>query len=181
MSQRVCECLAAGLFVGGLLTAAPQPASATIVFDDHFDGNSGGMPAGWSLAFGTGSVVEWGTVVDLLYSKVVIVSDSEVDPSVGTVSIVVQIAETKGAAGAGAGFGSGAIQNSHYGMAPTDLSARAFVNPTRRDPAHLFCSPNVKVFDTFARANPEIWFPVLRVAPGGLLPGVSRNARAAGG
>ena len=106
MAQRFCQCLVAGLSVGCLLLAVPPPASATIVFDDHFDGDSGGMPAGWFLGFGTGSVVEWGTVVDLLDSKVVIASDSEVDPSVGTVSIVVQIAGANGAAGAGAGFTS---------------------------------------------------------------------------
>jgi hypothetical protein len=115
MAQRFCQCLLAGLFMVCLLLAAPQPVSATIVFDDHFDGESGGMPAGWFLAFGTGSVVEWGTVVDLLDSKVVIGSDSSVDPSVGTVSLVVQVAGASGAAGAGAGFFTSDLA-SHFGF-----------------------------------------------------------------
>jgi hypothetical protein len=113
MMRRFYQCLWAGLSTGCLLLAVPQPASATIVFDDHFDGNSGGMPAGWSIAFGTGTAVESGTVVDLLDSKVVISSDASVDPSVGTVSLELQIAGVTGAAMAGAGFGT---DSCHFGI-----------------------------------------------------------------
>jgi len=77
-----------GLSMACLLLAAPQPVSATIVFDDHFDGNSGGMPAGWFLIGGTGTVVEQGTTVTLgAELHVAIGSDATVDPSSGTVSI----------------------------------------------------------------------------------------------
>ncbi len=113
MARRFGQCLAAGFSVVCLLLAAPQPVSATIVFDDHFDGNSGGMPAGWYLSFGTGTVVESGTVVSLLYSKVVIASDAVLDPSAGAVSINLQIAEVTGTAMAGGGFASG---SSHFGV-----------------------------------------------------------------
>jgi hypothetical protein len=113
MTRRFGQCLLAGLSLVTLSPVVLQPVSATIVFDDHFEGNSGGMPAGWFLAFGTGSVVESGTVVDLLYGKVVISSDSVLDPSVGTVSIVLQIAGVAGTAMAGTGFGS---ENCHFGV-----------------------------------------------------------------
>ena len=117
-------CLSVGLFLMALSLALSQPAAATIVFNDHFDGNSGGMPAGWFLAMGSGSVVESGTVVDLLYSKVVISSDAVLDPSVGTVSIVVQIAGVTGTAMAGFGFGTG---NCHFGVLTQATDGRIYV------------------------------------------------------
>jgi len=74
-----------------LLLAAPLPASAAIVFDDHFDGNSGGMPAGWSLIEGPGTVVESGTTVTLDHD-VMISSNATIDPNSGTVTVTWDIA-----------------------------------------------------------------------------------------
>lgn len=87
MMRRFCPCLVTGLSMAFLLLAAPRPVSATIVFEDHFDGNSGGMPAGWYRIEGTGDVVEAGTTVTLGGVHVAIGSDATVDPSSGTVSI----------------------------------------------------------------------------------------------
>jgi hypothetical protein len=91
MTQRFCQCLSAGLSVVCLLLAAPWPASATIVFDDHFTGDSGAMPANWYRIWGTGAVVEAGTTVTLgqdgVGEDVAIGSDTTIDPSSGTVRI----------------------------------------------------------------------------------------------
>ncbi len=91
MRPHDCHCLVVGLFLMSLALATPHPASATIVFDDHFDGNSGGMPAGWYLLSGPGTAVESGTTVTL-YGDVVIASYATVDPSQGTVTLTAEIA-----------------------------------------------------------------------------------------
>ncbi len=91
MTRRFSQRLLAGLSMGFLLLVPPQPVSATIVFDDHFTGDSGGIPANWSRLFGTGTVVEAGTTVTLgqdgVGDDVAIGSDATVDPSSGTVTI----------------------------------------------------------------------------------------------
>ena len=87
MRPHFCQFLVAGLFLMFLILATPQPVSAAIVFDDHFTGDSGGMPAGWYRIEGTGEVVEAGTTVTLGGPHVAIGSDATVDPSSGTVSI----------------------------------------------------------------------------------------------
>ena len=90
MRPHFCHFLVAGLFLVLLSLATSQPASATIVFDDHFDGNSGGMPAGWHLLFGPGTVVESGTTV-LFTNDVIIASDGVFDPTQGDVTLSVEI------------------------------------------------------------------------------------------
>ncbi len=85
------------------------------------------MPAGWSRLFGTGSVREFGTVVDLLDSKVVIVSDASVDPSVGTVNLLAKIAGDSGVAGAGTGLVSSSL-DSHFGFRLGATDGQVYVN-----------------------------------------------------
>ena len=91
MTRRFCQCLSAGMSVVCLLLATSQPASATIVFDDHFTGDSGGIPADWFLIGGTGAVVEQGTTVTLgqegVGGDVIIGSNATIDPSSGTITI----------------------------------------------------------------------------------------------
>ncbi len=91
MRRRFPRFLLTGLSLVSLLAALPLPASAAIVFDDHFDGNSGGMPEGWSLFLGSGTVVESGTVVTLDHN-IIIVSDATIDPNSGTVAITWDVA-----------------------------------------------------------------------------------------
>lgn len=111
MTRGSSQRLLMGLSMGFLLLAAPRPVSATIVFDDHFTGDSGGMPAGWFLIAGTGAVVERGTTVTLgqegVGGDVAIGSDAEVDPSSGTVRIETDFAGIvgQGASGLIAGVG----------------------------------------------------------------------------
>jgi len=88
MARRFYQCLLAGLSVGCLLLSAPQPLSATIVFDDHFDGDSGGVPEGWE---GEGTIIEAGTTVTL-YADAGMGTLSTVDPNAGTATIWVDIA-----------------------------------------------------------------------------------------
>lgn len=54
-------------------------ASAEVIFDDHFDGNSGGMPANW-IGDGDGSVVEAGSVVTL-HDEFGIATVADLDPN----------------------------------------------------------------------------------------------------
>jgi len=98
MTQRLYQSLLAGLSVACLLLAASQPASATIVFDDHFDGDSGGMPEGWSLLFGPGTVVESGTTVTFA-GDVAIFSDAPFDPRQGEVTLAAEFALLTGTTG----------------------------------------------------------------------------------
>jgi hypothetical protein len=91
MIRDLSKGLATGFLVGCVLTAAPLLVSATIVFDDHFDGNSGGMPVGWSLFEGPGTAVESGTTVTLDHD-ILISSNATLDPSSGTMTITWDIA-----------------------------------------------------------------------------------------
>lgn len=76
-----------------LALAAGSTAGAVVLFDDHFTGDSGGIPTGWSLAFGTGSAVEVGTTVTLTGS-IAIATDSTFDPNKGTEALTISIAAT---------------------------------------------------------------------------------------
>lgn len=91
MRPHIRFCLATGLVLVSLLSTTPQAGLATTVFDDHFTGNSGGVPAGWSIVLGAGSVVEDGTTVTLGQDIVAIGSDAVLDPSSGTVTIETDI------------------------------------------------------------------------------------------
>ena len=108
MTRRFLRCALAGLPMACLLLGAPQPVSATIVFDDHFDGNSGGMPAGWHLLFGPGTVVESGTTV-LFTNDVVIASDGVFDPTQGEVTLATEFALLSGTTGGMMGLVDGNI------------------------------------------------------------------------
>lgn len=68
-----------GLMLIWLLALPAPPSSAAIVFDDHFEGNSGGIPAGW-LGEGEGSVVEAGTTVTF-HDDFVIATNEDLDPN----------------------------------------------------------------------------------------------------
>jgi hypothetical protein len=63
-----------------LLAGGTQAALATVVFDDHFTDNSGGIPAGWSLFDGPGTAIESGTTVTLDHD-IILKSASAIDPS----------------------------------------------------------------------------------------------------
>ncbi len=65
------------LLVGACLFVT-APARAVLVYDDHFAGNTGGVPAGW-FGVGDGSAVESGTIVTL-NDAYVIVTEADVDP-----------------------------------------------------------------------------------------------------
>jgi hypothetical protein len=75
------------------LSAAGSPVGARVLFDDHFTGNSGGIPTGWSLVFGTGSAVEAGTTATLTGS-IAIAADPAFDPNRGTDTLTISIAAT---------------------------------------------------------------------------------------
>ena len=61
-----------------MLVLSPPASDAAVVFDDHFEGNSGGVPANWS-GEGEGSIVEMGTTVTL-YDDFVIWTNENFDP-----------------------------------------------------------------------------------------------------
>lgn len=61
------------------LMALSSPSSASVVFDDHFDGNSEGIPSGW-FGEGEGSVVEEGTTVTFA-DEFVIATTQDLDPN----------------------------------------------------------------------------------------------------
>ena len=75
------------------LSAAGSTTGAQVLFDDHFTGNSGGIPTGWSLGRGTGSAVEAGTTVTLI-GELGIGTDSTFDPNQGTDTLTISIAAT---------------------------------------------------------------------------------------
>lgn len=116
--------LLVGLSVACLLVTAPHMVLATIVFDDHFTGNSGGIPAGWSRIYGTGAVVETGTTVTLGDDIVVIGSDATIDPSSGTVRVVTDIASVVGQVASGL-------------VGPGDFPAALFICEIRRDDGRI--------------------------------------------
>ncbi|MGD8395992.1 MAG: hypothetical protein PVF43_11005, partial [Candidatus Eiseniibacteriota bacterium] len=86
MSARSSRSRLAILAIAYLLLVAPAPANAAIVFDDHFEGNSGGLPAGWS-GEGDGSVVESGTTVTF-HDDFAMWTDVEVDPNAENVTVL---------------------------------------------------------------------------------------------
>jgi hypothetical protein len=88
MIWRPSPSMALGILLGFLVAAAMSPALAVIVFDDHFDGNSGGVPEGWQ---GDGAIIEQGTVVTL-YDNAGMATLSTFDPNAGTATIWVDIA-----------------------------------------------------------------------------------------
>ncbi len=75
------------------LSATGSTTGAQVLFDDHFTGNSGGIPTGWSLVFGTGSAVEAGTTVTLT-GIINVGTDSAFDPNKGTDTLTISIAAT---------------------------------------------------------------------------------------
>lgn len=84
-----------GLTIGFLLCSAvlvTAPfAFAAVVFDDHFDGDSGGIPEGWYLFVGPGSAIEAGTTVTL-YGDIIIATIEMMDPSQGTITLTTAFA-----------------------------------------------------------------------------------------
>ena len=92
MARRFVSCLLGGALAVCLLAAGPNPTLATAVIDDHFTGNSGGMPANWVLFTGPGTVVESGTTVTLDHD-IMIRTVPTFDPSAGTVTVTWDIAE----------------------------------------------------------------------------------------
>jgi hypothetical protein len=85
----------AGLLVASMLALFVQAVSAAVIFDDHFEGNSGGMPADWHLVFGLGTAVESGTTVTL-DGGIIMATDSTFDPNPpqGPVTLTLDIAST---------------------------------------------------------------------------------------
>lgn len=96
MERRFVSRLLGWTLAACLLGGGPRLGLATVVFDDHFTGNSGGMPAGWSQVFGAGSAVESGTTVTL-HGAVIMVSAATVDPSTGTLTLTADVAGTSAA------------------------------------------------------------------------------------
>jgi len=64
----------------------PLSSAASVVFDDHFEGDSGGVPAGWS-GFGDGSVIEAGTTVTF-HDEYAIGTDNDLDPCAADETII---------------------------------------------------------------------------------------------
>jgi hypothetical protein len=81
----------AGLLVAFTLAVCTQTTQAVVVFDDHFDGNSGGIPQGWSSFWGDGAIMESGTTV-MLFDNCAIWTDQTVNPNAGRTTLTVQIA-----------------------------------------------------------------------------------------
>jgi hypothetical protein len=75
------------------LSAAGSTAGADVLFDDHFTGNSGGIPAGWIFGGGTGSAVEAGTTLTFT-GEIAIGTGSTLDPNKGTDTLTISIAAT---------------------------------------------------------------------------------------
>jgi hypothetical protein len=75
------------------LAPADSLAGAAVLFDDHFTGNSGGIPAGWIVAYSTGSAVEAGTTVTFT-GGIAIGTDATFDPNEGVDTLTISIAAT---------------------------------------------------------------------------------------
>lgn len=91
---------AAGLLLAPLFLVLASAASATVAFDDHFTGNSGGIPAGWSLFAGPGTAMESGSDVRL-DGDVILITAATVDPSDWTVTITTYLSGSNSEAGVG--------------------------------------------------------------------------------
>jgi hypothetical protein len=99
IEARIIACICAA----GLVALLAGSASAVIVFEDHFTGNSGGMPAGWSWFSTPGTVTESGTTVTCT-EDAGIWTDGTIDPSQGDVTIAVDVVGMTGRADGGWGF-----------------------------------------------------------------------------
>ncbi|MBN1552934.1 hypothetical protein JW979_15780 [bacterium] len=78
------------------------PAFGYTFLDDDFDGNSGGVPSGWSINFGTGSVVEHDSVVtitDNASGNIMIIYDASSFNPQGEVSTIVTNVDVLSASG----------------------------------------------------------------------------------
>jgi hypothetical protein len=93
MIPRTSATVTALVLAACLLAIGAYPAPATTVFDDHFTGNSGGIPAGWHYFWGPGTAVESGTVVTL-NDDIMIASDAAIDPRGETVVLTMELAST---------------------------------------------------------------------------------------
>jgi len=70
---------------------------ADIVLDDHFAGDTGGMPVGWFSVFGTGTIIESGTTVTL-EGDAAIASNTTIDLTLGAITMTVDLVATDGRA-----------------------------------------------------------------------------------
>jgi hypothetical protein len=89
------------LTVGIVCICTVTIAGAETLFDDHFEGASGGVPAGW-IGFGTGTAIEVGTTVTLL-DEYAMYSETDLDPDQAGLATVLNfwIAETDNHASGG--------------------------------------------------------------------------------
>lgn len=78
MNARASACWLTVQVMAWSLVLSPTASEATVLFDDHFEGNSGGVPANWS-GEGEGSIVEMGTTVTL-NDEYVIWTNENFDP-----------------------------------------------------------------------------------------------------
>jgi hypothetical protein len=93
MQPGIVKLMTSVLFLA-CLSAAGSTAGAGVLFDDHFTGNSGGIPTGWIFAsYGTGSAIEAGTTVTFT-GEVGIVTNATFDPNQGTDTLTISIAAT---------------------------------------------------------------------------------------
>ena len=97
MTQNLSSFRRAGLALIFLVAVDLQSASATMVFDDHFTGNSGGIPANWT---GQGTIVESGTTVTL-HGFAYMGTTQTFDPQGGTLTVTAEIVGTNYRAHAG--------------------------------------------------------------------------------
>ena len=80
---------------GVIIAFASQTLVAGVIVDDHFTGNSGGVPADWNVVANIGSIVESGTAViltDTTHRSTAIGSKKIYNPQITTTTAVVNIA-----------------------------------------------------------------------------------------
>ncbi len=90
MARRFASCVLGGALAVCLLASGPHAVLATVVFDDHFTGNSGGVPTGWT---GEGNVTDAGTTVTLV-DDAWIWTDQTFDVNTGFITITTEFAGT---------------------------------------------------------------------------------------
>ena len=126
MVRRLATCLLSGALALCLLVAGSQPTLATVVFDDHFTGNSDGIPANW---WGLGVIVESGTTVTL-HDEAGMATTSTIDPQTGTVTVTVDVVGTNKSAMAGLAD-DGTLQNKfEFKITVPDGDVYAFARDT---------------------------------------------------
>ncbi|MDA1018528.1 MAG: hypothetical protein O3A00_29230, partial [Planctomycetota bacterium] len=99
-----------------LLILAGTANCGTIV-DDHFTGNSGGVPAAWSVVFGDGTSVESGTlltITDSTSDPTVLSSSLFFDPQGTTTTITASISSLTAETGRSLSFGIIGSNNSIF-------------------------------------------------------------------